>query len=302
MKNFNSSLTETKSKDLVFFSNRAEFRSWLIKNHKKEKSINLGFYKKSYGSQNFSFIDAKEESICFGWNNMKRTKENLLVFSVRFVPRGKNSIWGHTVVAAYKKLKAAGLIKPAGELAYQQRKDTALGILKPKLSKKDLALFKSNKKAWDFFESQTAAYQDGVFRWILGAKQEKTRIQRILSVANASEKSDLIGYWKKVKDKRELPKITEGPTPIESAKNIGPKRGMDLRSLGIETLEQLQEEGWEEIAVKALELYPEICTPGFFKALAGAATEQKVNSLDPGTRATIKSLSSEANKYRSRRF
>jgi hypothetical protein len=142
----------------------------------------------------------------------------------------------------------------------------------------------------------------GVFRWILDAKQEKTRIQRILSVANASEKSDLIGYWKKVKDKREIPKISEGPTPIESAKNIGPKRGMDLRTLGIETLEQLQEEGWEEIAIKALELYPEICNPGFFKALAGAATEQKATALDAGTRATIKSLSSEANKYRSRRF
>ena len=302
MKNISSSLTETKSKDLVFFSNRSEFRSWLIKNHKKEKSINLGFYKKAYGSQNFSFDDAKEESICFGWNNMRRTKENLLVFSVRFVPRGKNSIWGHTVVAAYKKLKNAGLIKPAGELAYQQRKDTALGILKPKLTKKDLELFKSNKMAWSFFESQSSAYQDGVFRWILDAKQEKTRIRRILSVANASEKSELIGYWKKVKDKRELPKKSEGPTPIESAKNIGVRRGMDLRSLGVETLEQLQEEGWEEIAIKAIELYPEICTPSFFKALAGAATERKVSSLDPGTRAVIKSLSAEANKYRNRRF
>jgi len=64
----------------------------------------------------------------------------------------------------------------------------------------------------------------------------------------------------------------------------------------------LQQEGWEEIAIKAIELYPEICTPAFFKAIAGAATEQKVNSLDPGTRAIIKSLSSEVNKYRSRRF
>lgn len=300
MKNHKSLITDTKSKDLLFFSDRAEFRSWLVKNHKKEKSVNLGFYKKSYGSQNFSFIDAKEESICFGWNNQRRTKENLMVFSVRFVPRGKNSIWGHTIVAAYKRLKAAGLIKPAGELAYKQRKDTALGILKPKLSKSDLALFKSKKKAWSFFESQSTAYKDGVFRWILDAKQDKTRIQRVLSVAAASEKSDLVGYWKKVKDKRNSPEISEGPTPIELAKNIGPRRGMDLRSLGIETLEQLQKEGWEEIAIKAIELYPEICTPGFLKALAGAATEQNMKALDAGTKSTLKSLSSEVRKYRNR--
>jgi Bacteriocin-protection, YdeI or OmpD-Associated len=301
MYNFNSSLTDMRSKDLVFFSNRSEFRSWLHKNHKKEKSINLGFYKKSYEETNFSFIDAKEESICFGWNSMKRKKENLVTFSVLFVPRGKNSIWGHTIVAAYKKLKAAGLVKPAGELAYQQRKDTALGILKPMLSKKQLALFKSNKKAWIFFESRSVAYRDGVFRWILDAKQEKTRVQRIKLVATASEKSELIGYWKKVQEKSQQPKITEGPIPIESAKNIGPKRGMDLRSLGIETLGQLQNEGWEEVAIKAIELYPEICTPGFLKAIAGAATDQKVKSLDAGIRSAVKSLSLEARKYRNQR-
>lgn len=297
MKNANASLTETQSQDLIFFANRAEFRSWLIKNHKKEKSVNLGFYKKSYGGQNFSFIDAKEESICFGWNNGRRKKENLLVFSVQFVPRGEKSIWGHTIVAAYKKLKAAGLVKPAGELAYQQRKDTALGILKPKLSKKHLALFKSKQKAWEFFTSQTSAYQDGVFRWILDAKQEKTKVQRIMSVTDASEKSDLIGYWKKVKDKRHKPKISEGPTPIESARNIGPQRGMDLRSLGIETLEQLQNEGWEEIAIKAIELYPEICTLAFLKALAGAATDQRPNSLDAETRLAVQSLYSEVRRH-----
>ena len=298
MKSFEHSLTETKSQDLVFFADRAEFRSWLNKNHKKEKSINLGFYKKSYGGQNFSFIDAKEESICFGWNNRKRKKENLLVFSVQFVPRGKNSIWGHTIVAAYKKLKAKGLVKPAGEIAYQQRKDTALGILKPKLSKNNLALFKSNKKAWEFFESQSAAYRDGVFRWILDAKQEKTRVHRITLVATASENSDLIGYWKKVKDKKHKPKTTEGPTPIELAKNIGPRRGMDLRSLGIETLEQLQIEGWEEIAIKAMELSPEICTLGFLKALAGAATDQGPNTLDASTKMAVQSMYSEARRHR----
>lgn len=288
---------EASSKDLIFFASRKEFRSWLNKNHKKEKSVNLGFYKKSYGEQTFSFDDAKLESICFGWNNLRRKKEGLMAFSVEFVPRGKNSIWGHTIVEAFKKLKAAGLIKPAGELAFQQRKDTALGISKPKLSKDHLALFKANSKAWKFFESQSSAYQDGVFRWILDAKQEKTKVKRLEQVIDASQKLDLIGYWKKVKDKRLHPKASEGPTPIEAAKNIGPQRGLHLRSLGVETLEQLQSEGWEEIALKALELTPEICTPGFIRAIAGAATDQKSSSLDAATRMAVKSLISELRNY-----
>lgn len=288
--NTTKAIAKCSSPSLTFFINRKEFRSWLKKNHKKALFINLGFNKAAYGSQTFSFDDAKEEATCFGWNNMKRKKEDLTTFSVIFVPRGKNSTWGHTVIEAYRKLKALGLVTPAGELAFNNRKKTALEISKPKLSSKEQATFESHSKAFRFFKSQTLGYRNGIYRWILDAKQKKTRASRLRSVIAASETSELLGYWKKMKDRRTVNEEQIGPIPIEEAKNIGPKLGLDLRSIGITTLEQLQSEGWEEVALRAAELMPELCTLRFVKALAGAANDQKSNKLDPHLLAEAKAL------------
>lgn len=59
-------------------------------------------------------------------------------------------------------------------------------------------------------------------------------------------------------------------TPIEQARNLGPTSGAELRSVGIESLEQLIDIGWEEAFEKWVIAYPERVNLNAATALIGA--------------------------------
>ena len=56
-----------------------------------------------------------------------------------------------------------------------------------KLSSTYKEVFKSNKKAWDFFSSQAPSYQKKIIHLIMSAKQEKTQISRLEKAIKESE-------------------------------------------------------------------------------------------------------------------
>ena len=43
------------------------------------------------------------------------------------------------------------------------------------------------------------------------------------------------------------------PTPIEEGRSLGPKSGAALRRVGVTTVEELQELGWEEALIRLAE-------------------------------------------------
>jgi len=51
----------------LYISSRKDWRSWLEKNHLKEKELWLIYYKKHTGKPRVSYDDAVEEALCFGW-------------------------------------------------------------------------------------------------------------------------------------------------------------------------------------------------------------------------------------------
>jgi uncharacterized protein YdeI (YjbR/CyaY-like superfamily) len=60
--------------EVLSFSNRKDYRDWLLKNHDLGFGIWIAFIK---GDRRFTANDALEESICFGWIDglMKRIDE-----------------------------------------------------------------------------------------------------------------------------------------------------------------------------------------------------------------------------------
>lgn len=46
--------------------------------------------------------------------------------------------------------------------------------------------FKDDKAAWEFFTKQAPSYRKAITNWIMSAKQEKTRQQRLDKAINAS--------------------------------------------------------------------------------------------------------------------
>ena len=78
-------------------------------------------------------------------------------------------------------LKAFALRKEERSAVYSHEKEPA--VLDPAFEKQ----FKANKKAWDFFINQAPSYQKVVLHWIMGAKQEKTRVSRLEKTIRESE-------------------------------------------------------------------------------------------------------------------
>jgi len=153
---------------LVYFPTQSDLRKWFEKNHKKEKELFVGYYKVSSGKPSVTWSESvDEESYC-----------------IRFTPRNPKSNWSAINIKKVEELTKLGLMKPEGLAAFSFRKDeksetysyenTAIEFDKSFLKK-----FKSNKKAWEYFQSSAPSYKKITTRWIMSAKQEITRLKRL---------------------------------------------------------------------------------------------------------------------------
>jgi uncharacterized protein YdeI (YjbR/CyaY-like superfamily) len=79
-------------------------------------------------------------------------------------------------------LKAFELRKEAksGIYAYENRKSAVLGAAAEKQ-------FRSRGKAWNFFQDQPASYRQTLIWWVVTAKKEETRKQRLEKLIAQSE-------------------------------------------------------------------------------------------------------------------
>jgi len=98
----------------LYVTNRADWRKWLKKNHKKEPEIWLIYFRKSTGKPRIEYSDAVEEALCYGWIDSieKRIDEERL--AQRFTPRRPNSNWSESNKERMKKLIKNGKMTPAG--------------------------------------------------------------------------------------------------------------------------------------------------------------------------------------------
>jgi uncharacterized protein YdeI (YjbR/CyaY-like superfamily) len=80
------------------------------------------------------------------------------------------------------KLSAFELRKEekSGIYAYENRKSAVLGEAAERR-------FQSGAKAWDFFQSQPASYRQTAIWWVVTAKREETRQQRLEKLIAQSE-------------------------------------------------------------------------------------------------------------------
>ena len=75
----------------LYVKDRKEWRSWLAKNHRKEKEIWLVYPRKSSGKRRIPYNDAVEEALCFGWIDSTAKGIDDRKFAQRFSPRRPTS-------------------------------------------------------------------------------------------------------------------------------------------------------------------------------------------------------------------
>lgn len=102
-------ITET-----LYVTDRAEWRRWLVDNHKTAKEIWLVYYSKESGKPRIPYLHAVEEALCFGWIDGIAKKMDAEHTAQRFTPRRPKSNWTELNKERMRRLIAQGLMTEAG--------------------------------------------------------------------------------------------------------------------------------------------------------------------------------------------
>jgi uncharacterized protein YdeI (YjbR/CyaY-like superfamily) len=179
-------------KQPIYFATQTEFREWLEENHNKETELFVGYYKVGSGRQSMTWSESVDQAICFGWIDGIRKSIDEESYCIRFTPRKPKSIWSAINIKKVEELTKKGLMKPSGLTAFKLLEANKSKIYSYENEEikfpEDLEqLFKSNNKAWEFFQAMPQSYRKPATRWVLSAKQESTRFKRLQELITDSE-------------------------------------------------------------------------------------------------------------------
>lgn len=177
----------------LFFATPEAFRKWLKAHHESARELWVGFYKKSSGRPSITWPESVDEALCVGWIDGLRKTIDAESYKIRFTPRKKTSNWSAVNIGRVQELTRLGRMRPAGVKAFELRKEEKSGIYAYE-NRKSAVLgeaaakrFKSHPKAWAFFQKQPAGYRKLAKWWIVTAKKEETRQQRLEKLIAQSE-------------------------------------------------------------------------------------------------------------------
>jgi len=178
--------------NLRFFETAADFRKWLEQNHSSEKEIWVGYYNKGSRKTAMTYGQSVDEAICFGWIDGTRRSVDEISYCNRFTPRRATSTWSAVNIRKAETLIREGLMHPSGMECYERRKEEKSIIYSyenepVRLSNEMEDILRANEEAWLFFTSSAPSYQRTSRYWILSAKQEITKMNRLVKLIKASE-------------------------------------------------------------------------------------------------------------------
>lgn len=176
----------------LFFKSQADFRKWFEKNHRIKTELLVGYYKKATGKPTMTWSQSVDEALCFGWIDGIRRSIDEESYCIRFTPRKSSSNWSRVNINKVRELSEKGMMKQSGLDAYNNREGHRSGIYSfenepAKLEDHLELMFRDNKRAWEFFSGQSPSYHKTMIHWVMSAKQEVTRINRLGKLIAVSE-------------------------------------------------------------------------------------------------------------------
>lgn len=176
----------------VYFESPAAFRAWLEQNHDKTTELLVGFYKVGSRRASMSWSESVDQALCFGWIDGVRRSIDQHRYCIRFTPRKPKSTWSAVNIKKIEALSQKQLMTPAGLAAFAKRSERNSRIYayeqeEVKLSPDYEEIFRSNKKAWGFFQSLPPSYRKPAIYWVMSAKQAATRSRRLQELVSDSE-------------------------------------------------------------------------------------------------------------------
>jgi uncharacterized protein YdeI (YjbR/CyaY-like superfamily) len=173
------------AKKITFFRSPSTFRKWLEQNHAHAQELWVGFYRKDSGRPSITWPESVDEALCYGWIDGLRKRIDAESYVIRFTPRRALSYWSIINIGRVEELKRAGRMHPAGIKTFEQRTSARSGTYsyenqkRTKLDKRAEKQIRSAPAAWKFFQAQTPSYRQFITWWVMSAKKEETRAQRL---------------------------------------------------------------------------------------------------------------------------
>jgi uncharacterized protein YdeI (YjbR/CyaY-like superfamily) len=157
----------------LYVKDRKIWRSWLAKNHRKEKEIWLVYPRKSSGKQRIPYNDAVEEALCFGWIDSTTKGIDGRKFAQRFSPRRPTSQLSQAnrerirEMISEKRMTNAGLA--AVSHAFDANEKESFTVPKYILNE-----IRKDKKAWKHFAKLPEKYKRIRIAYIESRKRHGT--------------------------------------------------------------------------------------------------------------------------------
>jgi uncharacterized protein YdeI (YjbR/CyaY-like superfamily) len=190
-----------KAPNASFFETQADFRRWLKANHKTATELWVGYYKKATGRGGMTYTEAVEEALCFGWIDGVGRSLGAESHANRFTPRRKGSNWSAVNIARMKTLMARKRVMAAGRKAFEMRdprkadrysyEQRYAATLTPAMER----AFRTNVRAWTYFEALPPGQRQLLIFRIMDAKQAATRdkrLQQTIAVCAAGKRVDFM--------------------------------------------------------------------------------------------------------------
>lgn len=171
----------TSKRNILHAATRAQWRTWLKRNHDQEREVWLAYAKKGSGERSVTYAEAVEEAICFGWIDGVVNPLDETYWIQRFTPRANVRNWSAINLERFERMVAEGKMTPAG-LA---KKPADVTPPPPRLSLDDpmppviAAALAKNAKARAAFDKLPPSHRRNYLRWIMEAKQEETKLRRL---------------------------------------------------------------------------------------------------------------------------
>jgi uncharacterized protein YdeI (YjbR/CyaY-like superfamily) len=183
----------------IFFSSIHECRKWFDKNYQLQTELIIGYYKVGAHKKTITWSQSVDVALCYGWIDGVRKSIDAESYQIRFTPRRVSSVWSAVNIAKVNVLIKNGLMLDAGLRVFNLRKaEHLLGYTfntdEIFLSEEYEKTFKANKKAWNYFQLLAPTYRKPSINWVMTAKQETTRLKRLVTLIADSEKET--NQWK----------------------------------------------------------------------------------------------------------
>lgn len=172
----------TPERPARFFADAADFRAWLEAHHESERELWMGLHKKHVVDRGLTWDEAVPVALCFGWIDSVSQRIDEDSRRQRWTPRKPGSVWSQVNIDHVERLRAEGLMRPAGLAIYEQRRADRSGYsyeTRAELDDARRAVLLADPAAAAFWAEATRSYRRVAENWVVTAKQEATRERRL---------------------------------------------------------------------------------------------------------------------------